>query len=1429
MAVNFLALIADKLNLFSDTDKRYLTQLVVSDAFQKADQQVIGQLVEMFQNLTSTAPAGQFKVLIDMVEQISLRQQSPTIMDVSEGENFDISVAVPTNTDPLDFIVVREVLGGNIIAQSTVGNVSGTGTVTVYDLPLGGPGFYQINVLIESPVDGAPGGDAKKLLHRIYLNVDSDIDQPIPVPQLAANPTNVQVSAQSGVLNIDIFNVGTGSISWTAETQQAWISLIGFTAGQGNGTISVAYSENADTQNQRIGSILITDPAAGNSPLKITITQAAAVANPVLSVTPTTINKGAGAGTGFFNISNAGGGTLTWSVSDDASWLTFSGPTSGTGSGTVNFDILANTGAARKATITVTDGSGSTVDVTVNQEATALASIVLVKPPSSYNPDAHTIDIVVNNGGGGTLAYTAASDRSWANIDSGATGGAGDTIRVSIARNTSLLERKANITVTAPGTDNSPQTFQITQARDYQPAIGLPADPTYDQSARDITVAVSNVGELGSVLAYSASVDQPWAQITSGASGAGGDSIFIHLDKNTAFINRSLTLTVTDPRAYNNPQTLTITQTPDAQPAIGITGNVPVTSDPQTLAVTLQNIGEAGSILAATVQTSGFVGGVIVDQVFTDGDVINLSISGNPTTADRTATVTITDPRASNNPFTFTVTQYGQKELYLSSDVGAGTGDAQVLSTTVLATGSEPVSYTAVSDSSWAQITAGATGADGGTLQVTLDPNPTAFDRTATITITDPDAVNTATFTITQLGVRLADYNTINFKLAPVTQGVYDMALQPIASIPDNIVPTVSNSALSVTNVKIDGYTVGFAKATDNATPAQSLVYELYISTSNNLTGDAASVKTNGMLKASGIDVAALAWSGGQAGVVYYHRVLVRDLSGNEALYDSGSQQTATVGTVDSRAGDETALMALYNAAGGSGWTNKTGWSPTGMSLSNQIYGVTTASINGELRVTGIDLTNNNLTGSINVPEMGNLKQLTLFSVYLNHLNTTLPADLGNCANLEYLYLCLTDDVAVDLATIRPHQYVATAIDGSHDIHPGKYKNGRAGTVGEYNVISGAIPNSYANLTKLKYFICNWTESANGAHDGITSVPAGLFDIATFEVLQIFNTGGIADLPWPAGIGSMVGLDNLALGLEKGGNTDGFLTGNMDSALTNLVNVRFVRIQKNPNLTIDFDQINMSGMVNLYNIVFDFCDLRGAFPTYFMNGTFPHITGFSLNFPSGPGLTGSISSGGSGMTIAQAGYGNHIAGDLSQFYLDNPDMIQTEWYGDSITSIGSDWTHMSQIRNIRFANNNIGPENWPNLDWSANLQIFDGAGQIQLQGNKYVFSNMLYVPANAPGGETIFQLYNNLPLTVWQYSPQQAFGSVSNEMNGVIDFSAIVTHPDNIYTWYKDGVILNGESANVLDTSPYGAGTYYLEATNPGVPNLTLTSITITV
>jgi len=95
-------------------------------------------------------------------------------------------------------------------------------------------------------------------------------------PELSVEPSNQNVSSQSGTTFITVTNTGSKKVyfSWSAAviSGESWLSIISGSTGRGNGTITVSCTENS-SKISRVGTIRVTAPAATNSPIDVTVNQ----------------------------------------------------------------------------------------------------------------------------------------------------------------------------------------------------------------------------------------------------------------------------------------------------------------------------------------------------------------------------------------------------------------------------------------------------------------------------------------------------------------------------------------------------------------------------------------------------------------------------------------------------------------------------------------------------------------------------------------------------------------------------------------------------------------------------------------------------------------------------------------------------------------------------------------------------------------------------------------------------------------------------------------------------------------------------------------------------------------------------------------------------------------------------------------------------
>ncbi len=216
-----------------------------------------------------------------------------------------------------------------------------------------------------------------------------------------------------------------------------------------------------------------------------------------------TTNVGAAASTGSIPVTAAS--SCSWTAASSASFLTVTSGSSGTGNGTVNYSIAANTGAARSASITV---NGTSVNFT-QAAATAVA-------PTGCTVKLSTTNVQGNSGGGtsnvdvtadSNCSWTAASNASFLTISAGASGTGNGTVTITSAANPANSSRTGTVTIGG-------QTVTVTQDAGVFAQFDL-FDPSQTSSATNVCQFRGPAGSTTTCQLRSTSYTQSTASIVS--------------------------------------------------------------------------------------------------------------------------------------------------------------------------------------------------------------------------------------------------------------------------------------------------------------------------------------------------------------------------------------------------------------------------------------------------------------------------------------------------------------------------------------------------------------------------------------------------------------------------------------------------------------------------------------------------------------------------------------------------------------------------------------------------------------------------------------------------------------------------------------------------------------------------------------------------
>ncbi len=286
------------------------------------------------------------------------------------------------------------------------------------------------------------------------------------------------------------------------------------------------------------------------------------------------------------------------------------------------------------------------------------------------------------------------------------------------------------------------------------------------------------------------------------------------------------------------------------------------------------------------------------------------------------------------------------------------------------------------------------------------------------------------------------------------------------------------------------------------------------------------------------------------------------------------------------------ALVALYDSTTGASWTTNTGWKTTATPCS--WYGVTCGG--GDTYVYDLLLTNNNLNGTLPtelgdfpnmqymyitmnssltgaIPtELSALSNLNTLQLYGNNLSGGIPASLGGLSNLTDLHLGvnqLTGSIPPELGNLSNLQYLAlynNLLSGSIPVELGALTNVTYFHADD-NDLTGSIPKELGSMSSLENLNLKGNQLSG-------NIPPELGNLSSLLYLSLYSnplTGGI-----PSALGSLSSLTQLFLH-----NTQ--LSGSIPSELGNLSLLENLHVDYNSNLSghLPLSFTNLTALTNL--------------------------------------------------------------------------------------------------------------------------------------------------------------------------------------------------------------------------------------------------------
>ena len=537
-----------------------------------------------------------------------------------------------------------------------------------------------------------------------------DVDTQAAIDHVSVNGVPVESCNAAITPSSQTFAAGgdSGSIavsaastcSWTATSNQSWLTVTSGASGSGNGTVMLSAAPNGG------GTRTATVSVAG---LSFAATQNAA--NCSYSISPSGQSMTANGGTATVTVTT--GNWCTWSaVSGDPSWLTVTSGASGTGSGTVTLNAAANTGQARSTTATI---AGQPFAVS---EPAPSCVYTLTPASQTLAPSAATISVGVATSAWCSWTATS-SDPSWLAVTSGASGTGNGTVTLAATANAGA----ARSTTVAIGAS----TFAASQSAATLPsgwsnqdvgATGKAGSSAYDWSSHTFTLKGAGADVWGTADALQYAYEP-----------LSGDGVIVArvatVSSTASWVKAGVMIRETlDPGSAQAFMLVSFSKGTAFQRRTAAGGASVSSAGPNVAAPYWVKIERIGNTITGYVSPDGAAWTLVGSDAFAMGANVFVGLGVSSHVSGTLATATFDNVAPPSQPCTFSISPASQ-----SFDTTGGNA-------TITLTASDPsCTWTAASsDPSWLTVTSAASGAGNALVTVNAAAN-NAGARSATVTV----------------------------------------------------------------------------------------------------------------------------------------------------------------------------------------------------------------------------------------------------------------------------------------------------------------------------------------------------------------------------------------------------------------------------------------------------------------------------------------------------------------------------------------------------------------------------------------------------------------------------------------------------------------------------------------------------------------------
>ena len=306
---------------------------------------------------------------------------------------------------------------------------------------------------------------------------------------LAADRADLPASGGTGSVSL----LSATGCSWAATSNAPWLTITSGANGSGNGAVNFSAAANAGPSRQ--GTLTI----AG---LIFTVIQAGGC---TYSITPASTTIGAPGGQ--FEVDVTSGGGCAWTAESKADWITVTMGATGNNNGKVRLTVSPNNGTERSGSVAIAGHTHTVI------QATGCSFTVTPEVIADVPAAGETRRLEVN--APAACVWTATSTDPWITVPQNAGGSGNGGVDVTIAPNSNSQARTGSVTIAGR---------QVAVSQQGAPSPPPPCVITLTPSSQPVPLGGGTGSFAVSASAgcpWTATTQEPWISITSGASGTG--------------------------------------------------------------------------------------------------------------------------------------------------------------------------------------------------------------------------------------------------------------------------------------------------------------------------------------------------------------------------------------------------------------------------------------------------------------------------------------------------------------------------------------------------------------------------------------------------------------------------------------------------------------------------------------------------------------------------------------------------------------------------------------------------------------------------------------------------------------------------------------------------------------------------------------------